>query len=71
MLFEPKRENFINSYTDDENNITYMYNITNVDILKINNVYNKNEVDKYYNIMSEDNKYYLPEDVVHIINNKK
>ena len=70
-LFEPKEEYFINSYTDDENNITYMYNINNIDVLKINNIYNKNEVDKYYENVSDSNSYYLPNDVIHIINNKK
>lgn len=71
MLFKPEEEKLINSYIDNENNITYMYNISGVDILKINNIYNKNEVDKYYSDETTNNNYYLPEDVIHITNNKK
>jgi hypothetical protein len=71
MLFEPTSEKFINTYTNSENDITYMYNISNIDILKMNNIYNKKEVDKYYNTTVDATEYYLPEDVVHIINNKK
>jgi hypothetical protein len=49
-----------------------MYNIKDIDVLRINNIYNKNNIKKYYNnTENNNNEYYLPSDVIHIANNKK
>jgi hypothetical protein len=69
-LFEPSNEFFINKYIDDMGKVTYLYSIPNMDIVSVNSLYNKNEIDKYY-YRENVQEYYKPKDVVYISNNKR
>ncbi len=59
----------MSKYIDNENNLTYIYLIKNKDIMTVNSLYNKNEINKYM-YKKQEETYYIPKDVINIKNNK-
>lgn len=69
ILYPLTTDNLVQTY-NDSNTVTYIFKIVDKDIIKINNIFNRSIIDKYY-YQDSTTEYYLPNDVVQITDNKK